>query len=265
MERDFEAAGVRVTADGPVVTVTLCRPEVRNAQLPSTWAALAEVADRLGDATRIVVIRGEGRSFSAGLDPRMFTLDGVVGEASVLGLDTLDDAAAEDQMAAFQRGFRWLRRPEIVSIAVVQGHAVGAGFQLALACDLRIVGDDAQFAMRETSLGLVPDLTGTHPLVEAVGYSRALEICLTGRWVSASEAFALGLATVVVPAAELADATRDLVDALLQPPSGAVRATKQLLLSAIANQPVDQAAAERRAQLGRLKELAQPHSGNPGR
>ena len=57
---------------------------------------------------------------------------------------------------------------------------MGAGFQLALACDLRVVADDARFAMRETSLGLVPDLGGTQPLVEAVGYSRALEICVTG-------------------------------------------------------------------------------------
>ena len=77
-----------------------------------------------------------------------------------------------------------------MSIAAVQGHAIGAGFQLALACDLRVVADDVQFAMRETSLGLVPDLTGTHPLVGLVGYARALEICVTGRFVHAEEAVA---------------------------------------------------------------------------
>ena len=91
-------------------------------------------------------------------------------------------------ITAFQRGFTWLRDERVISIAAVQGHAVGAGFQLALACDLRMVADDARFAMRETSLGLVPDLTGTAPLVRAIGYSRALEVCVTGRWIGAEEA-----------------------------------------------------------------------------
>ena len=73
--------------------------------------------------------------------------------------------------------------------------------------------------MRETSLGLVPDLGGTQPLVEAVGYARALEICATGRWVGAEEAAATGLATVVVPREDLDAATADLVAALLAAPA----------------------------------------------
>ena len=85
----------------------------------------------------------------------------------------------------------------------MQGHAIGAGCQLALACDLRILTDDAQLRLPEATLGLVPDLTGTSTLVELVGYSRALEICLTGRAVQAAEAHAIGLANLVVPAAEL--------------------------------------------------------------
>ena len=78
----------------------------------------------------------------------------------------LDDATLERRIAEAQRGFLWLRRPEIVSIAAVQGHAIGAGFQLALACDLRVLADDAKLCMKEPALGLVPDLTGTKPLVE---------------------------------------------------------------------------------------------------
>ena len=104
-----------------------------------------------------------------------------------------------DVIATYQDAFSWLRRPEIViTIAAVQGHAIGAGFQLALACDFRVLSEDARFAMLETSLGLVPDLGGTQPLVEAIGYPRALEICVTGRWVDADEARKLGLATIVV-------------------------------------------------------------------
>ena len=102
--------------------------------------------------------------------------------------------ALDAAIAGFQEAFTWWRRPDLVSVAAVQGHAVGAGFQLALACDVRVVADDVQLAMREPSLGLVPDLVGTWPLVQAVGYSRALEICLSGRWVGADEAVAIGIA-----------------------------------------------------------------------
>src|ERR671911_885373 len=106
-------------------------------------------------------------------------------------------------IASYQRAFTWWRRPDLVTVAAVQGHAIGAGFQLALACDLRVCADDVQFAMRETSLGLVPDLTGTHPLVGLVGYARALEICVTGRFVTAEEAVSTGLANLAVPGEQL--------------------------------------------------------------
>src|SRR5262249_59140551 len=95
---------------------------------------------------------------------------------------------AAEQIAEFQAGFTWLGRPDVVSIAAVQGHAIGAGFQLALACDMRILTPDAQLTMAEVTLGLVPDLGGTGPLVRLVGYARALEICVTGRRVGAEEA-----------------------------------------------------------------------------
>ena len=101
---------------------------------------------------------------------------------------------------AYQRGFTFLRDPRFVSIAAVQGYAIGAGFQLALSCDLRVVTEDAQFCMKESALGLVPDLTGTKPLVECVGYARALEICATARMVGAAEAVDIGLALAAVPA-----------------------------------------------------------------
>ena len=112
------------------------------------------------------------------------------------------------------------------------------------------------FAMREPSLGLVPDLAGTKPLVDLVGVSRALEICVTTRWVEAEEAASLGLATAVVPRAGLDDAVRDLVSALTAAPAGAVRATHELLLDAPGRTAGEQQAAERRAQVLRLRELA---------
>jgi enoyl-CoA hydratase/carnithine racemase len=246
---------VRLDVAGAVATVTLCRPEVRNAQLPSTWAALARIGSGLGPSVRAVVVRGDGPSFSAGLDRRLFEPQGVPGEPSLRDLAGRPDDEIDAEVAGFQAGFDWLRRPDLVTVAAVRGHAVGAGFQLALACDLRVLADDALLAMRETSLGLVPDLTGTHPLVRAVGYPRALEICLTGRWVDAAEAARIGLATVVVPAADLDAAVEDLVGALLAPPADAVRATKALLLAAVDSDRPGQQRTERVAQTGRLRAL----------
>ena len=132
-------------------------------------------------------------------------------------------------MAGYQAGYLWLRDPAIVSIAAVQGHAIGAGFQLALACDLRILAEDAKLCMKEPALGLVPDLTGTKPLVDIVGLPRAIELCLTARTVTATEALMLRLAELVVPPAELDAAVADLVAALLATDAAAARATKALL------------------------------------
>jgi len=250
------AAGLRVEHAGAVVTVVLDRPETRNAQTPATWRALAGIGRAIADDVRVVVLRAEGQSFSAGLDRAMLAPDNLPGEQSLAELGALGDAELDETIATFQSGFSWLRRPELVSVAAVQGHAVGAGFQLALACDLRVVTDDAVFAMRETSLGLVPDLGGTKPLVDAVGYARALEICATGRWVDAGEARALGLATVVVPRQRLHESVADLVGALIEPLHGAVAGLKQVLVGAAGRSYEEQLLAERVVQAGRLRDLA---------
>lgn len=248
--------GLRMTVDGPVARVVLDRPEVRNAQTPAMWRALADFGTTLPSEVRLVLVSGEGPSFSAGLDRRLITGDPVDGEEPLLSLGAKPAAETHEIIAGLQAGFSWLRRPEFVSVAVVQGHAVGAGFQLALACDLRVVASDAKFSMREPALGLVPDLGGTQPLVQLVGYSRALEICATSRWVEADEARQLGLANIVVPAEDLAGTVKDLSDALLTPPPGAIRETKALLLGAADRSYDDQLRAEREAQARRLRELA---------
>jgi enoyl-CoA hydratase/carnithine racemase len=178
----------------------------------------------------------------------MLTLQGAPGEPSILALAAGAAGGLEDAIEQFQRGFSvWAQVPAI-TIAAVQGHAIGAGFQLALACDLRVVADDVAFAMRETSLGLVPDLAGTSPLVRSVGYARALEICATGRFVGAREAVAIGLASLAVPPLELDGAARDMADAMLQAPEAAVRELKPLLRHAVDASAQDQLRAEREAQ-----------------
>ncbi|MCZ4121106.1 enoyl-CoA hydratase/isomerase family protein [Streptomyces sp. H39-S7] len=252
LERD----GVRLTADDSVATVTLCNPAKRNAQSPAMWRTLTEAGRLLPGDVRVVVLRGEGQSFSAGLDRQAFTPEGFDGEPSFIDLARGSDKQLDATIAEYQEAFTWWRRSDIVSIAAVQGHAIGAGFQLALACDLRVCADDAQFAMRETSLGLVPDLGGTKPLVDLVGYARALEICATGRFVHGSEAWQLGLANVVVPVAELDDTVRALAAELIAAPRDAVIETKALLQGAVGRSYEEQRPAERAAQGRRLRDLA---------
>ena len=118
--------------------------------------------------------------------------------------------------------------------------------------------DDAQFCMKESALGLVPDLTGTKPLVEAVGYARALEICATARMVGAAEAVDIGLALTAVPADRLDTTVADLVAALTAPLAGAVSETKRLLQSAAATDLEEQRRLEREAQARRFRELRSP-------
>jgi enoyl-CoA hydratase/carnithine racemase len=246
---------LRVETDGPVRVLTLDRPDKRNAQTPSLWRALAEQARGVPDDVRVVIIRGEGEAFSAGIDTAMFSPAGVEGEEGMAELVAHGTEAVQQAIAGYQEGFSaWAQCPAVV-VAQVHGYAIGAGFQLALAADLRVASLDSWFAMRETSLGLVPDLAGTAPLVHLVGYARALEICATGRAVSAPEAHAMGLVNVIVPAADLHEATFSLVQHVLTAPEQAVRALKPLLRSAMTASPDEQLAAERAAQTGLLQSL----------
>ena len=242
-------AGLKLEVEGAVATVTLMRRERRNAMTPSMWRGLAQMPGRLSGDVRVVVVTGDGPSFCAGIDLRMFTAEGVPGEKD-RGLSP-SDPGFDAQLAGYQAGFRWLRDPAIVSIAAVRGHAIGAGFQLALACDLRVLADDAQLCMKEPALGLVPDLTGTKPLVDIVGLPRAIELCLTARTIDAAEAARFGLAERVVPAAPAAaldDAVRELAKELQTADPAAARATKALLAHAHERSLDEQAAAERAAQ-----------------
>ena len=251
----LSSGGITVEQAGPILTVTLVRPDQRNAQTPTTWRALASVGSHLPDDVTVVVLRAQGKSFSAGMDRRMFTPAGVAGERSLVDIVSGDDVAGATIIAEFQNAFSWWRECDAVTIAAVQGHAVGAGFQLALAADLMVVADDVQMSMKEASFGLVPDLTGTHPLVAAVGYPRALDICLTTRWIGAEEAVSSGIAVRRAPVADLDSAVSELAGTLTALAPGTAASTKHLLAAAVANSPDAQHQAERQAQMGRLRQL----------
>jgi enoyl-CoA hydratase/carnithine racemase len=261
-------AGVRVdltspAAAGRVATITLDRPDRMNAQTPRLWQALHDIRRTLPGDVRVVVLRGAGRAFSAGLDRALLQLDaaadstgGDADEFGILALPRLPEAEATARIAGWQDAFDWSSRPDLVSIAAVHGHAIGGGFQLALGCDIRILTDDAQLTMAEPSLGIVPDLGGTKRLVDLVGYSRAVEICLTGRRVPADEALQIGLASHVVAHDDLDATIERTVTALLAVDRDAAAETKALLAGASGRSQADQQAAERAAQYRRLRALA---------
>lgn len=246
-------AGFRVDLLDERVNVTLNRPDRLNCQSPVTWTELIRVRRSLPGTVRVVVLRGEGRAFSAGLDRSLFGPDAPSG---ILRLPHLSQQEATGQIAEWQQAFDWSSRPDLVSIAVVHGHAIGAGFQFALGADLRIAAADAQFTMAEPTLGLVPDLGGTKRLVDLVGYSLAADICLTGRRVGADEALRLGLVSRVVPNDELDAAVDEMAAALLAINRDAAAETKALLQRALARTQDEQQAAERDAQYRRLRALA---------
>ena len=247
--------GVRVERDGALLSVTLVNAEKLNTHTPATWRRLAALEAEVDAGVRVVLLAAEGPSFGAGLDRRMMTPEGVPGEESLASLAAMPDSEIDAYIMEFQSAFTWWSRTEAVTIAAVQGHAIGASAQLALACDIMLVAEDLLFALRETSLGLVPDLAGTWPLVRRVGYPRALDICGTGRFVSAPEAVAIGLAHSEHPTAGLGAAQRAMAEAFLAAPDAALRALKPLLRDAAHLERVPQEANERAAQIGRLRDL----------
>lgn len=245
---------VRAESEGRVLTVTLDRADARNAQTPATWSALAAVGEACAaGGVDAVVFRGAGSAFSAGLDRRMFTIEGIPGQASLAEMAAMADGDLEERIREFQQAFLWQREVPALTIAAVHGPAIGAGFQLALACDILLATPEATFAMRETSYGLVPDLGGTQPLVRAVGYSRAVDICATGRLIDADEGFRLGFVTRVVD--DLDAAIEGVLTPAASAPPGAVRDLLPLLAAAEGADRAAQARAERHAQVARLRSL----------
>lgn len=236
-----DADRIVVESDGDVLRVKLNRPEVRNAQTPAMWEQFASIADEIPAGTRFVVLSGEGKDFSAGLDRA------VLAEGMLTDLQSDPDGF----IARAQEGFaRWTRIPQVV-IAQVQGNAIGAGFQLALASDVIIAAPDARFAMREVSIGLVPDLGGTGALVDAIGYRRAFMLCATGGFVSAEQAREWGLVHSV--AEDPSAACEELIETFRPLDAATVGDIKGLLQRVAGDR--DSFDAERSAQIQRLGTL----------
>ncbi|MEW6529918.1 MAG: enoyl-CoA hydratase-related protein [Thermodesulfobacteriota bacterium] len=214
----MEYQNLVVENEGPVAIVTVNRPEVRNALDADTWQELSGLIDELekDDSIRIVIITGAGeKAFVAGADIR---------------------SLRERSMAATLRGEgqrilnRW-EAMEKVSIAAINGFALGGGCELALACDMRIAAEKAVLGLPEINLAIVPGAGGTQRLTRLVGLGKAKEMILTGDLLNAREALTVGLVNKVVPDAELMSSAREMARKILAKGPLAVKLAKAAINS----------------------------------
>jgi enoyl-CoA hydratase len=202
-----------------VVRLTLNQPQRRNA-LTEDMAqrlrrAVAEVAQ--DETARALILTGTGPAFCAGAD------------LGSLGADAPDPAARRQVLSDYYRAFLDLRDLAIPTIAAIGGPAIGAGLNLALCCDLRLVGEDARLAAPFVRLGIHPGGGATWLLTHLIGPGPARELLLLGRPVNAERAWQLGLASRVVPAAQLQEEALEWAVSLAALPSPVLRNLKQAL------------------------------------
>jgi len=204
-----------------VAMLTLNRPERLNAMSQAMLDGLQEALPRLAEdpAVGVVVLAGAGRGFCAGGDVK------AMAEGSEMGGTTLEERA--QGLRARMEVSRWLHEMPKPTIAMVRGAAAGAGLSLALACDLRIVGDSARFGTAFARVGYSGDFGGSFFLTQLVGTAKARELYFTADLLDAHQALALGLVNRVVPDARLEEETLALATRMASGPRIAYRYMKR--------------------------------------
>jgi enoyl-CoA hydratase/carnithine racemase len=217
---------IRYQRAGDVATLTLARPEKRNAQNPLMWRELARLGTELlrDDSLRCLVVAGEGPVFSAGID----IAEGMAGLLAEWAQRPGTERDRTEAMAVAGT-FRWIPELGCASVAAVRGHAYGAGLQLALACDFRIFAEGTKVGLPETRFGLMPDMGATVRLPRIVGEARARELILLGEAIDAAEALRIGLANRVVPGDDLDAAAAEFAARLAAQPPLAVRGARHAI------------------------------------
>ena len=223
---DDHAPPVTLARDGHIAVVTLDRADKLNAQTLAMWRQLAEIGAELvaDDTVRVAVVRGAGRSFSAGLD--------LTDMATRLGSEAAGERSAEEAQQTgswAQASTAWLAEAPFPTIAAVRGHAYGAGLQLALGADIRIASTTAKLAAMEAKYSLVPDMGAVEWLPRLIGPARAAEMIYFTKVVEADEAHRIGLVNQVVSDDELDDTVMAAATRLAQTAPRALRHAKALL------------------------------------
>jgi enoyl-CoA hydratase len=214
-----EFVNLEVNEDG-VGTIRLDRPKVNalNEQVSREIGEAVSAAE-MDDAVRSVIVYGGERVFAAGAD--------------IKEMGTRDAITMYKYIGRFQDVYTRLERVPKITIAAVNGYALGGGCELAMACDLRICADDAQFGQPEILLGVIPGAGGTQRLTRLVGVGRAKEIIYTGRFVPAEEALRIGLVNEVVPASDVYTRALKLATRFAKGPTVALQAAKDVIHSGI--------------------------------
>ena len=205
--------------DGPLATLTLNRPEKRNAISYQLIDEILRVFEEIqGSATaQVLILTGAGRAFCSGMD--LDNLRSITGRSEE---ESLGDSRTTARM------FRTLYEFPKVTIAAVNGPAIAGGCGLATLCDFTLASSEAKFGYTEVRIGFVPAIVSAF-LLRQVGEKQARDLLLTGRIISADEAFRLGLVNEVVAPDHLAQRARELANSLLENSPASLLATKQLL------------------------------------
>ncbi len=207
-----------------IIEIVLNRPDKRNALNWDLYNAFGEAITEASRAsgTRAVLIRGEGKAFSAGIDvsdflilPKKFGPDW-----QQRGRQITDE---------YQRVLTRLERLELPTIALLHGHCLGLAMELALACDFRIAAEGTKLGLPESRLGLIPDVGGTTRLTRLIGPARAKELIFTGRQIDASQAERWGIVNYVVPETELLSKGEELAAEISQAAPLAVGMAKRVI------------------------------------
>src|SRR5258707_8080899 len=210
---------------GGVLTVTMNRPEVLNAVSEQMLDGLGEIMEAAAqdESVRCVVLTGAGRAFGSGADLRGFAARHAAADASG------EPIRISDGLKKYHRVVHAIRDMPKPVIAAVHGVAAGASCNLALACDLRIVSEEARFIEAFARIGLVPDAGGGFFLPRLVGFSKALELAMLADEVSGAEAERLGLANTCVPVDQFEATVSRLAQRLAKGPTRAYGLMKELM------------------------------------
>ncbi|WP_182007206.1 enoyl-CoA hydratase/isomerase family protein [Priestia aryabhattai] len=207
---------IKVEKDEFVGTITIDRQRVRNALNKMTIDELQVAVGELEEdpKLRIILITGAGeKAFVAGADIK----------------ELHERTMLEALVPGMQKVYREIEQSSKVTIAVINGHALGGGFELALACDLRVVANHAKMGLPELNLAIIPGAGGTQRLMRIVGKGRALEMILTGKIIDGQEAERIGLVTQSVESNILWNVTNQLVESILSKGPLALKLAKMVV------------------------------------
>lgn len=230
--------------DGYVATITINRPDQRNAMKSTMWRWLADTMERLNDDNdvRCVVIRGAGeKAFASGADISEFEV-------------WTSPEKAREYGALLEYALQSIGKHRNPVIAMVQGYALGAGCELTVACDLRILADTAKVGIPSAKLGVMLNYENYQRLVDLVGISTAREIFFIGRALDAQRAREVGLANYVVPKPELEKFTYEIAREISENAPLSVRGSKRVLQACLEHGMLNR--DRHPDQLARLDELS---------